>query len=43
VETEEQKQALIGLGCSLGQGYLLGRPAPQMGGLPAAPLYPNWD
>ena len=43
VETEEQKQALIGLGCNLGQGYLLGRPAAQMGGLPAAPLYPNWD
>ena len=43
VETEAQKQALIELGCSLGQGYLLGRPAAQMGGLPAAPLYPNWD
>jgi EAL domain-containing protein (putative c-di-GMP-specific phosphodiesterase class I) len=43
VETEEQKQALIGLGCSLGQGYLLGRPAAQMGALPVAPLYPNWD
>ena len=31
VETEEQKQALIELGCSYGQGYLLGRPAAQMG------------
>ena len=27
VETEDQRQALIGLGCSHGQGYLLGRPA----------------
>lgn len=31
VETEEQKQALIELGCSFGQGYLLGRPAAEMG------------
>ena len=43
VETEAQKQALIDLGCSLGQGYLLGRPAAQIGALPAAPPYPNWD
>ena len=28
VETEEQRSALIELGCHLGQGYLLGRPAP---------------
>ena len=27
VETEEQRQALLELGCHLGQGYLLGRPA----------------
>ena len=26
VETEEQREALVGLGCSYGQGYLLGRP-----------------
>ena len=26
VETEEQREALLGLGCSYGQGYLLGRP-----------------
>jgi EAL domain-containing protein (putative c-di-GMP-specific phosphodiesterase class I) len=43
VETEEQRQALIDLGCSYGQGYLLGRPAAQIGGLPPAPLEPNWD
>ncbi len=30
VETEEQREALLGLGCSLGQGYLLGRPAATM-------------
>ncbi len=30
VETEEQRDALVGLGCSLGQGYLLGRPAATM-------------
>jgi EAL domain-containing protein (putative c-di-GMP-specific phosphodiesterase class I) len=30
VETEEQRQSLIELGCLLGQGYLLGRPAAQM-------------
>ena len=28
VETESQAQALHGLGCYVGQGYLLGRPAP---------------
>ena len=27
VETEEQREALVSLGCSHGQGYLLGRPA----------------
>ena len=27
VETEEQREALVSLGCSYGQGYLLGRPA----------------
>ena len=43
VETEEQRQALIDLGCSYGQGYLLGRPVAQIGGLPPAPLEPNWD
>ena len=30
VETEEQRQSLVELGCHLGQGYLLGRPAAQM-------------
>ena len=28
IETQEQKQALIFLGCRVGQGYLLGRPTP---------------
>ncbi|MGH8076618.1 MAG: EAL domain-containing protein, partial [Lysobacter sp.] len=28
IETEEQRSALISLGCEYGQGYLLGRPAP---------------
>ncbi len=28
VETDTQAQALHGLGCDTGQGYLLGRPAP---------------
>ncbi len=28
IETEVQKQALLELGCSFGQGYLLGRPEP---------------
>ena len=28
IETEEQKQALIFLGCKTGQGYLLGYPTP---------------
>lgn len=28
IETEEQKQALIFLGCKTGQGFLLGRPTP---------------
>ncbi|MEL1264857.1 bifunctional diguanylate cyclase/phosphodiesterase [Pseudoxanthomonas putridarboris] len=30
VETDEQRQALLELGCQLGQGYLLGRPAASM-------------
>ena len=34
VETEEQREALLGLGCGHGQGYLLGRPAPGLGNLP---------
>ena len=34
VETESQRAALIGLGCSHGQGYLLGRPAAALGKLP---------
>jgi diguanylate cyclase (GGDEF)-like protein len=28
IETEQQREALIAMGCALGQGYLLGRPAP---------------
>jgi diguanylate cyclase (GGDEF)-like protein len=28
IETEEQRSALLALGCEFGQGYLLGRPAP---------------
>ncbi|MDQ3289333.1 MAG: EAL domain-containing protein [Pseudomonadota bacterium] len=28
IETEEQRSALLALGCEYGQGYLLGRPAP---------------
>ena len=28
IETEEQRAALVGLGCGFGQGYLFGRPAP---------------
>jgi len=28
IETEEQRVALLTLGCNVGQGYLLGRPAP---------------
>lgn len=28
IETPEQRDALIALGCEYGQGYLLGRPAP---------------
>jgi EAL domain-containing protein (putative c-di-GMP-specific phosphodiesterase class I) len=35
IETEEQRQRLLEMGCHLGQGYLFGRPAP----LNAAP----WD
>lgn len=31
IETEEQRSALLELGCNFGQGYLLGRPAAQMG------------
>ena len=33
IETEEQRQALLELGCSFGQGYLLGRPTAEMGGV----------
>jgi diguanylate cyclase (GGDEF)-like protein len=28
IETEAQRKALLNMGCELGQGYLLGRPAP---------------
>ena len=28
IETEHQRQALLAMGCSLGQGYLFGRPCP---------------
>ncbi len=28
IETEQQHEALIAMGCALGQGFLLGRPAP---------------
>lgn len=28
VETAEQLQALMDMGCEIGQGYLLGRPMP---------------
>lgn len=28
IETEGQKQALVFLGCRIGQGFLLGRPTP---------------
>ena len=28
IETDEQRKALLAMGCELGQGYLLGRPAP---------------
>jgi EAL domain-containing protein (putative c-di-GMP-specific phosphodiesterase class I) len=28
IETPAQRQALLGMGCELGQGYLLGHPAP---------------
>ena len=31
IETEEQRGALLELGCNFGQGYLLGRPAAHMG------------
>ena len=27
VETEEERQAMLGLGCKIGQGYLMHRPA----------------
>jgi EAL domain-containing protein (putative c-di-GMP-specific phosphodiesterase class I) len=28
IETEDQRRTLLDMGCELGQGYLLGRPAP---------------
>jgi len=28
IETEEQRQRLLELGCAFGQGYLFGHPAP---------------
>jgi len=28
IETEEQREALLSLGCTIGQGFLLGRPTP---------------
>jgi len=31
VESDDQVSRLIGLGCTLGQGYLLGRPVPSQG------------
>ena len=34
IETEEQRTVLLALGCRLGQGYLLGRPAPLAHWLP---------
>ncbi len=42
VEREEQVDELIELGCRLGQGFLLGRPSPQLpGALVRSPLGPN--
>lgn len=35
IETEGQWRTLRELGCHYGQGYLLGMPAPHMGGMPA--------
>ena len=29
IETEQQRQALLAMGCRLGQGFLFGRPTPQ--------------
>jgi EAL domain-containing protein (putative c-di-GMP-specific phosphodiesterase class I) len=37
IETEAQRAMLIGLGCTVGQGYLLGRPA-EAGNGPAGRL-----
>lgn len=34
IETDAQQEILLELGCQRGQGYLLGRPAPQMRALP---------
>ena len=34
IETQSQRSALIGMGCQFGQGYLLGRPHSDSGGLP---------
>lgn len=38
IEREDQREALVELGCELGQGYLLGRPVPQsaVGGVSGA-------
>ncbi len=35
IETEDQRRTLLEMGCELGQGYLLGRPAPLEHWLPA--------
>ncbi len=36
IETQAQRSALLRMGCELGQGYLLGRPAPLERWIPAA-------
>ena len=37
VETEAQRQALVAMGCTNGQGYLFGRPQPAAHWLASAP------